>query len=492
MKPHRDTPVPDEKKPNSAEASTEESDSSRGTPPPAATQQLQGFPTRLPLPSPAIVRAIPIHAPEPYTRRLDSEDARLRWLAQMLLAFGDANISFAINSSLSNPSIADVVACARTARTEAQANIARDMLEASIEDLLGRNANSWAAFVFDLLLAGTYDQRTDTNKNGIGQIEQTILATIDDDDQGGMHLKRLAPRGPLLDILAYLLLSSSLMRYNQCTDYDRNEEDIDVDRVLKQFIDQQLAFPSGLEQTQTDPLLEIDCLPSCLKWCISVLESNLVIPLDVRGIVGNQVTAVYTVLCTLWDVWLRFCLPSSNAVTRNTNTVPSPKWADDVAVKSELGISATELLTTVVCMIMAEVSQQNAEASQQNADISDTILKRALAGARALALKCLSSQDLIHRFLKQVRITNSPRMAGPGEEHVSLYGFVHTPADAAAMVRPFREFVAKSLQISDLPVLEPGAVISPLALAEPDPLLYDNQHLAHLHAQVSLVGREGE
>jgi hypothetical protein len=406
----------------------------------------------------------------------------------MLLALGDAQSSFAINSLLydeTNPSTADVVACARTARTEAQATIARNMLAASIEDLLDRNENSWAVFVFDLLLAGTYDQRTDTNKNGIGQIEQTILGTIDDDDQRGMHIKRLAPRGPLLDILAYLLLSSSLMRYNQCTDYYCNEEDIDVDRVLKQFIDQQLAFPSGLEQTQTDPLLEIDCLPSCLKWCISVLESNLVIPLDVRGIVGNQVTAVYTVLCTLWNVWLRFCLPSSNAVTRNMDTVPSPEWADDATVESQLGISATELLATVVCMIMAE-------APQQNADISDTILKRALAGARALALKCLSSQDLIHRFLKQVRITNSPRMAGPGEEHVSLYGFVHAPADAAAMVRPFREFVAKSLQISDLPLREPGAVISTLALAEPDPLLYDDQHLAHLHAQVSLVGREGE
>ncbi|KAK4155403.1 hypothetical protein C8A00DRAFT_31735 [Chaetomidium leptoderma] len=375
--------------------------------------------------------------PSTWVPRLDCADARARHLclSETLLAFGDSRYSFVINSALWNHALWDEeslvaysVACVRTAQTPADAKQARYMVHASTARLPGTDdENCWVTWLFDLLCAQTYVWGADVS-NGLDQIVAVIVELILEDDQGRDCLKRLVPRGPFLDIPVYILLRSALVWYNS----EQVEGEIDIPAMMKQFLGQQPAFfPYGLDYMETDPLLAIDCLSSCLTWCTVTLES-CDSPPAVPGADGNPLTEVYIVLCTFWQTWM------------------SAPWA--VNVMPQLGISAIELLSTMVCMIMS--------AATQSVNPSSPVLGRALAGAHALWN--MSPRDFIDRFLGQVWATNRRLMALPDDAQGS---HLQDNAVHAEMIEPFRRFVAQSLGIDDLPVLERGSLVYPMVLA---------------------------
>jgi hypothetical protein len=315
------------------------------------------------------------------------------------------------------------------------------MVKANLQSLPEEN-DSWTIRVFEFLLAYTYDWGKDA-EHGLQQIAKTVTEIVPDDRQGHDCLKDLAPRGPGLDVLAYLLFRAALVRYNQALE----DDEVDIPDVLRQFINQQPAFhhPPGME---TDPLLHIDCLPSCLDWCIEKLCNNPIVPLDIHGADDNPLAEAYVLLCALWSVWLN-ARPSFQAKATAASLASFPAWADNT--KQQLGIPPTELLSTIVCMIVAA-------SPQHTTDGNASILERALAGAGAL--KKLDSECLIHRFLDQVWAAN--------RWLAFRLDVVHDPYRGTAMaevVQAARRFVAESLGIYDLPVLEPGAVGYPLVLA---------------------------
>ncbi|KAK4130565.1 hypothetical protein BT67DRAFT_436988 [Trichocladium antarcticum] len=444
--------------------------------------------------------APPAPPPQPWTPDLDSADKILGHyrLAEMLLALGDAEFSFIINAQLfktvhtffmapetSRPSIlggafsmgdmlplvdgrlANLVACARTALTREQADTARAMLNDGIDLVLGGDdeggANdrdvTWARFVLRLLLAATYDGDAGARFHSVELIEEALLG-VTLDHQGPPRLRELIGRGPRLDITAYSLLSWALSRFNHDADADADADDgedcIDSAAILDQFLHQQPALPSGLGNAQLDPrfqidcLGEIDCVPRCLRWCMSTLANGPAIPAAIRRAVRNRRTAVYAVLCTLWDAWWRSTLAS-----------PLSSLAWTVNAEPQLGISATELLATVVYMIMADAPRRETWPDGR-------VLLRALVAAEAL--NRLTPTRLLRRFLIQVRYTGEPQMTGRNARHgcVPLDGGGFVPPDGAAeMVQPFRNFVANTLRIDGLPILGPDAAVTPLTLANP-------------------------
>jgi hypothetical protein len=107
-------------------------------------------------------------------------------------------------------------------------------------------------------------------------------------------------------------------------------------------------------------------------------------------------------------------------------------------------------------MMMAAVPQQ-----METQDANIPIARRALAGAGAL--ESLDRRELIRRFVDQVRAANQPLMGPSDGEHPRL----QNSAIHVSELNPFREFVARSLGIEDLPPLEERAVVYPLVLAAP-------------------------
>ncbi|KAK4240900.1 hypothetical protein C8A03DRAFT_12792 [Achaetomium macrosporum] len=429
------------------------------------------LPHRHPLSSPAAIREIqasnvagpaalspappatpgPIQRPLSYLAQLGSPDSdsrlRHRWLADMLLALGDAHHAFDIGAALwkagqtngaqpSQEALVHIVSCVRTARTHAQAATCREMLNA-IDIGVSRDEGSWRTTVKDFLCAQAYRCDTDA-RDGLEQIEN-IISDIVEVDQGSWRLKTLTRREELrFDVPAYILLSSALEWYNHCAVPENQDQEVHVKAVLKQFIDQQPVF---LEEPDIN-----FCLPLCLSWCIDVLKGDPTIPPIAPDVVGTSIHCnyeLYTVLCALWKIWLDSPLPPSSC---------SPAWADDA--ESQLGITATQLLCTVVCMMMAAAPQQ-----ENIEDASIPLSQKALAGASAL--DSLDRKELIRRFLAQVRATNQPLMGPPHEEHLHL----QNSAVEVSALNPFRVFIARSLRIEDLPALEEGAVVYPLVLA---------------------------
>ncbi|AEO70774.1 uncharacterized protein THITE_2152081 [Thermothielavioides terrestris NRRL 8126] len=399
-------------------------------------------------------RSFPVQS-QPSVPQLDSPDARLRYrrLAEILRTLGDAHSSFIFHAALWDVEhlTPDIYTCVRTAQTQAQADKAREML-ASIGDICSEDEDSWIAVTVDLLLAHTYDRGPD-QVDAIDLIKDTIKDIIDD-NQGQANLRRLAKRGPPLDVPAYSILSAALARYNHCLDLEHGDRFINAQSVLEQFVDQHMT---------TDPRPDLDVLPSCLRWCRDVLRRSPATAPDVGGADENPVAEACSVLCTLWHSWLAFGPPHSPLDVAAADRDPSlaPTWSDKV--EAQLGISVTEFLGAVVSMIMAEAPRP------EIGDEKQPLLERARAGASELA--GLSSEALLRRFLDRVRAMNQPLTVPPDGEHGFYFqnGAVDT-----GVIAPFRDFAAKTLGIDDLPALEPGVVVCPLVATDSEQLTYDD------------------
>jgi hypothetical protein len=425
---------------------------------------------------------------------LDSDEAvnQHRWLADILKELGDAHYSFGVYRALfekTRPNdkrhVASILAFVRTAQTDSQTDEARLMLADHIETVQEHGENTWAGFLFDLMWAHAQGRDLKDDSDGIQLLEKAINDKVMDD--GGLErLQALKPRGPGLDIPAFVLLGWALARYNQCTDLDGEEEYISNIDVLEQFRNQQLAFSGDAQNT--DPLLQIDCLMSCLKWCLAVLQRTPSIHQAIHVTDGNEVTEAYQVLLTLWCVLVRSCMLSLSAPDLS-ELENSPdldiSWAEKV--HQQLDISATELLSTVVGMMLAAAPTKH----ETGTDAARPVLDRALDGARALEkLSSLSSEAMILRFLNQV-LAHSLQLMDPLEDDIlHLADSKTSPEDAAtvaSLVTPFRNFAVKVLGIHGLPPLAPGAAVYP-ALLEPALDALENRCLEPMGAYYSSPG----
>ena len=395
--------------------------------------------------------ASPLREPRAWIPQLDSGDASRRHtlLADILFALGDSYYSFVINAALWNSGTWNgrTAACVRTAQTRDHVLIAQRMVRADAGVSSGDDS-PWVSVLLDLLLAHLCTWDTDVENAG-EKTEKIVRSIVFSDGQSGDRLRMLSPRWPHLDIPAYIFLRSTLMRYNS----EHGGTEVDTQRVLRQFLNQQPAYLCGLE---TVSFASINCLPSCLKWCMEALHRNTTLPLDIPGTVESPAAGTYAVLCTLWHLWIRRHLsssPPSEIATLPQHPEPQTAWEDNA--HSQLGISATELLGTVVCMIMAALPKEGLASDEH-------VLDRALAGANAL--NALSPKDLVERFLNQVWATNRQLLALPAEEQESQ---LQTSGITAEAIEPFRRFVAGSLGIDNLPMLEQGAAVYPIVLADP-------------------------
>ncbi|KAK4192423.1 hypothetical protein QBC35DRAFT_222779 [Podospora australis] len=381
--------------------------------------------------------------PSPYNPRLTDQGERTRahQLAEILLALGDTHYSFLINAALhdSNPSEEAVIFCVRNAQTSRQAATALKMLNAHTNEPWVREDKSWANFLFLVMAARCYDWPPYVD-SGLYQIEGIVKDTIHQDETERERLIELIPRGTRFDIRLYQFLSFTLERYNEPTDED--DKLLDVGRVLGQFKDQQLSATRVAQNAvdpklRGDPLDEINCLAEVLAWCYNELQKDLYIDVPTGG---DDIGEVNQVLCTLWALWVR-------------SSPPQDRLEENI--HKQLGISATELLSIVVSMIMA--------AGGQTDELTLDPKPRALTGARML--KGLNRQQLFDQFLRKVYSINLELMS-PGSDE---YLLPDQEINAAKSVNPFRAFVAKELGIDDLPDLPDGFHVPQLLTVDYDP-----------------------
>ncbi|KAH6632582.1 hypothetical protein F5144DRAFT_603321 [Chaetomium tenue] len=378
---------------------------------------------------------------------------RYLWLADILVGFRDSRHAFDINEALwkETPSSKHTLACIGTAQYAIQLIVnAREMARHDAEpSLRDARSQSWVPTFMDLLNAHTYEWGHGM-ENGLGQITRIFNGIIEKTivhDIVQYSLVELTPRDINLDIPAYTLFRSALEWYNR----ENPATPIDTPPLLTQFIVQHLSAIRGPEQIGTALDLDINCLPSCIRWCSAILGSNPHIPPEVCGADGDIPIETFAVLCVLWRPLLGSNLPSNRVVTRSSAT-PFPDWA--TTTEKQLGIRPPQLLCTVVCMIMA------AAIEQQNMLAEQSLWGRALAGANSLS--ALTSQDLLSRFLNQTCADNWRLKAQTDADRgFPIYRY---EVDTQKM-EPFRGFVATSLGIYDLPMLEQGVIFHELALA---------------------------
>jgi len=442
---------------------------------------------------------------QPFVRQsLPDPAARQRLLASTLDFIGDVESAFRINDMLyheNNPSLALALACARTVQTDKQGCTVQTMLQAQAQAPRTNPEVSAAEFSFDLVLARSFD-RASNRKNANWQIEEALGTRILHGNNGRAQLVTLIPRGPALDLTLYEDVVYALMRYN---DPDLaalhgsrrsvvNHEHIDVDDFLGQFLAQQPAL-SGLRGGQ-DVLARLPCLRQCVLWCLDVLETRPEMPAALRRGVPSghdgEVRATYQVFCTLWHIWqLNLELPplpesssSSGGIggprrslRHRSRPPPQPVW--ERGAEAQLGVGPDVLLGVVVCLIMGfgvgrggvgstsgggrnnTGSRREVRGGQSRLDLDadGQVIVCALERARRLADLC--DQELLDRFLWQVRQTMEKRTLemhrrdmeqgdearrakgkGKGRSRPTEAGRV---GEIRALLRPFREFVARTL-----------------------------------------------
>lgn len=369
-------------------------------------------------------------------------------LAEILLAFGDPNGAFDINKELYEEdlkfSIFDFV---RAIKGRQQANHAAEIMSNTSEMWGELNETEWSTFFSKILLDLVYSWDGDSGVDDRSKMEVAIRSIVIQDHERRDHLKQLHSRGLPFDVPVYLVLDAALRRTGRGSAEDQ-------DRILKQFIDQQPAFSGGSQDIQT-ALLHIDCLPLCLKWCTEMLRrGEQYFPAETPGNGPEGIAGAYEVLSLLWRNMMLGLMPG------NLPRGSSLAWAH--RAEEQLGISATELLAAVVCMIMA------AALDKETALRGPRPLDRARTGAHLLYL---AHKDLVWRFLHQVREANKLLVAPPEEELIYHPSRVDLAAgDAAEKIVPFREFAASQLEISDkLPSFCEGTTVIPLALARYPP-----------------------
>jgi len=309
----------------------------------------------------------------------------------------------------------------RAAQTVDQVKSARDKIDLHVNDALeGYDDDSYAVILIDIQGGRTFDWGND-EKNAIGTIEQSILAITHEN----LCLRELKLRCYRLDIPLYLYMSYALRRFNDYVGVDgRSEQGIEIEGFLQQLVRQHLVRQQLGGNTSTD------CLLSCLRWCVDVLERQPNVPQALCWEeLLNAPTATYQVIGALWTEWLAMAPKSGYCASPSPSP---PAWARDVP--GEFGISAPEVLVTVASMLMSEAGDGPFHYK--------TVIRRARDGARALSTAVRDTGMLDH-FLRQLRKNNDQRMLAPR---------LPAPSVLPRGAKDFRDFVFSSL---GLPLPQP-------------------------------------
>ncbi|KAM7217705.1 hypothetical protein V8F06_006960 [Rhypophila decipiens] len=357
---------------------------------------------------------------------MSSQDVKYWYslLADMLYALGDSQSAFQIRARLYQyyPDVSLAVACGRSAQAKLQIGDVRDIIEKAINNPEVRDG-SWIKFLFGAQLARTWDQVGD-KENAFEQFEALVNKNLN--LETSQH-RPMVTRGPELDVVAYSHLRHLILQFNK-DDYNfvEGEKRLEVDKFLKNFLEHQ---PRASRRN-------ISCLPSCLEWCIDVLKANSALTGPVQNIPQDP---VYKIVCLLWRTWTQGLQQSQR----------SPQWSGQAM--EQLGISASELLTLVVCMMATPIPAAKAKGQQSDSTIADAI-------RRGNELKIFKDDALLDRFLFQVRWSADQHMASR-EEKVYLV--------RSTEFQPVRDFIATCVpEYIELPVAHSG-YIYPLLVASP-------------------------
>ncbi|KAK4218528.1 hypothetical protein QBC37DRAFT_368768 [Rhypophila decipiens] len=364
---------------------------------------------------------------DPLLCDMSSQDVKYWYslLADLLYALGDSQSAFQIRARLYQyyPDVLLAVACGRSAQAKFQIEAVRDIIEKAINKPDVRD-DSWIKFLFGAQLARTWDQVGDKDN----AFEQTAALVDKYLDLNTSQPRQMATRGPELDIAAYIYLRHLILQYNKDDlNFEEGDPELKVDKFLENFLEHQ---PYRVFRRH------ISCLSSCLNWCIDMLEANSVLPGAMQNIPEDS---LYKIVCLLWRTWTQGLQQSQR----------SPQWT--AQAMEQLGISASELLTLVVCTIMATIPAARAKGQQYDSTVADAI-------RRANKLRDSGDTTLLDRFLVQVQRSADQRMAAR-DEVVYLV--------RSAKFQPVRNFIATCVpEIIKLPVAHSG-FIYPLLVTDP-------------------------
>jgi hypothetical protein len=329
---------------------------------------------------------------------------------------------------------------ARASQTSEHASTAVNLIDTHVNGCLQRTEGDqdgdhalWVS-TFDIMVARTQHDASDLGgPQTPALLEMAIGPFI---RTGTSDFRSTFPR--LQDHRAlipfYLHLSYALIRWNDFA--HRTRQPVAVEDTLRMFIDRQLE-PGGAH-----PM--IDCLRDCLDWCIEILNQKPDIPtsLDARPV--DLLTGVYQIVGTLWRAYV---------TDTPTPSWPTPTWASSCEASS--GMSAAELLVTLICVAMAP-----------NLPKLSRPLDRAREGFDDL--DSLDRRALLDRFLRQLRLTSDPRMLSPRLRPAHLV----TEPEKPPIFATFLDFVTETLGVGRLAPADAAPII-PVVIAPADaaPLL---------------------
>lgn len=369
---------------------------------------------------------------------LDATNAELWYkpLADILHSLGDCLSAFQILVALYSrqPELSLAILCARTAHTRDQVAHVQYIIESAINmpPVSGEvpEEKSWTKFLLGAQSAHYWGQTSnETNRSEqFGQLVEDYIDIWESEIR-----QPFTPRSPTLklDITVYRYLYRALLYFDaDPNNFTMEEPGLDIDKILGQFLGQQ---PAGPSLGRSNPLSEISCVYGCLRWCIGMLRHD-----HRPEILNTTGRSEYSIACMLWCVWMQ-----------NQGTVAA-NWSNDTM--AQLDMSPSELLVTVVCMIMATEPDHGHTRSGP----APGIIRDALSRANTLAET--SPRELLDRFLHQIRETSEQRMA-TSPPYLDLSEFI-----------PFRNIISSCgvPVFIHLPRIPDGPVIHPLTLADPE------------------------
>ncbi|EON66473.1 hypothetical protein W97_05571 [Coniosporium apollinis CBS 100218] len=290
-----------------------------------------------------------------------------------------------------------IIACARSATTSSQVEIARSLLEQKLQDPQG-SATDAEIFLFRMLLAYTYIRCGDDFTASF-HIETAMGFNLSNENL----FMQLREEDRSLDIITYPFLAQylgCLGDLGKAKTLGRVAQDklvVDkslIRRRLREAILERAPGPFELKHgSMGNP-----CMRSCLQWCTSEIRCTVKIPGSWKSLHSHrryERQADYIGLfCCLWERWQ----------TRRTEfpaeQLPLMRQADKL-----MGISAAELLISMCRMIM--------HAAPARLDNSEwDLLLRARIGAMSLSQQSdeqlgLQYLDLFSRMMT-LRSSNDP------------------------------------------------------------------------------------
>jgi hypothetical protein len=246
-------------------------------------------------------------------------------------------------------------------------------------------------FLFWTLYVRTLD--TTTEKSCDEDTARRVHQIVESSIRGG-RLDVLPQCGQVLDLVTLQCLDYILSRYNDNLSAGRA---IDVNNFLRQFIRQQ-GHNAGNQRDSS--CMDVACVRSCLQWCTRKLKEGRQLPGIFHEMPPQHDSSIEVyrqdleVFAYLWHSW---------RASKSTGDESTSNW--DKTVETELGISATELLSTITWMLTAAAPPAPVEAAD-----TDELLTRAAEGASIIATldDAVLLGNFVERFLCMNKVVQTP------------------------------------------------------------------------------------